>query len=183
MTDLRSAPVPDLRPGEHLRGPEEAPVVIVYADFTCPRCALAQARLSAAPLRVAFRHFALSARHPRGLAVALAAEAAGQQGAFWAMHDSLFADPARLEDPHLWARARTLGLDLERFEADRRAPEPAIPAARVARDLRDGLRAGVAVTPTLFVDGRALPGPPSEALLADLARPRGPGELDPPRPG
>ena len=37
------------------------------------------------------------------------------------MHDALFDDQARLEDPHLWARARRLGLDLARFDADRRS--------------------------------------------------------------
>ncbi len=36
------------------------------------------------------------------------------------MHDALFADQGRLEDPHLWDRAERLGLDLARFDADRR---------------------------------------------------------------
>jgi hypothetical protein len=39
------------------------------------------------------------------------------------MHDLLFSDQGRLEDPHLWERARGLALDLERFDADRRGPE------------------------------------------------------------
>ena len=43
------------------------------------------------------------------------------QGAFWPMHDALFADQGRLEDPHLWARAEALGLDVVRFDADRRS--------------------------------------------------------------
>jgi hypothetical protein len=37
------------------------------------------------------------------------------------MHDALFADPGRLEDPRLWTPAERLGLDVERFEADRRS--------------------------------------------------------------
>ena len=37
------------------------------------------------------------------------------------MHDALFADQGRLEDPLLWTRAGRLGLDVERFEADRRS--------------------------------------------------------------
>jgi 2-hydroxychromene-2-carboxylate isomerase len=63
------------------------------------------------------------------------------------MHDSLFGDQARLEDPHLWRRAETLGLDLERFDSERRGE--AI-QERVKRDFRDGVRAGVVTTPTLF---------------------------------
>ena len=68
-----------------------------------------------------FRHFPVRSSHPRAWPAACAAEAAGLQGRFWEMHDLLFADQARLEDPHLWERARALGLDLERFDADRRS--------------------------------------------------------------
>jgi protein-disulfide isomerase len=71
------------------------------------------------------------------------------------MHDALFADQGRLEDPHLWERARTLGLDLDRFERDRRSAEV---RARVRRDFESGVRAGVVTTPTLFASGQMLAG-------------------------
>jgi protein-disulfide isomerase len=148
MSDLRSAPVPPLRDDDHVRGPAGAPLVVLYADFACPKCALAAHRLRDAPLRVAFRHFALRAKHQRAVPLARAAEAAARQGAFWAMHDALFADQGRLDDPHLWTRCEALGLDLERFEADRRSDEI---AARVGRDVRDALRAGATATPTAYV--------------------------------
>src|SRR4051812_32300779 len=146
--ELRSAPVPPPRADDHVRGPEGAPVVLLYADFTCPKCVLVAHRLRDAPLRVAFRHFALRARHPRALALAHAAEAAGAQDAFWAMHDALYDDPGRIDDPHLWARCRALGLDVDRFETDRRSDDV---ARRVARDVRDALRAGATATPTAYV--------------------------------
>ncbi len=103
MRELTSAPVPPLGEDDHVRGDPGAPLVIVFADFTCPRCAVAAERLQAAPVRTCFRHFALRARHPRALATALAAEAAARQGAFWPFHDALYADQGRLDDPHLWA--------------------------------------------------------------------------------
>jgi 2-hydroxychromene-2-carboxylate isomerase len=71
------------------------------------------------------------------------------------MHDALFADQGRLEDPHLWARAERLGLDVERFDADRRSDAV---LARVKSDFRGGVRAGVVTTPTAFADGRMFPG-------------------------
>jgi protein-disulfide isomerase len=151
--ELGSAAVPPLRADDHVRGPGDAPLVLLYADFTCPRCILLAHRLRDAPLRVAFRHFALRARHPRALALAHAAEAAGAQGAFWAMHDALYADPGRIDDPHLWERCTALGLDVDRFEADRRSDAV---ARRVARDVRDALRGGATATPTAYVsDARA----------------------------
>jgi len=152
--DLTSAPIPPLRSDDHVRGPGDAPLVVFYGDFSCPRCALAAGRLGERSARVAFRHLALRAKHPRALALAHAAEAAAAQGAFWAFHDALYADQGRLDDPHLWARCEALGLDLDRFEADRRAPAA---AARVQRDVREALRAGATGTPALFGSaGRAI---------------------------
>jgi protein-disulfide isomerase len=168
MTDLSSAPVPDVRAEDHVRGRTAAPALFVYGDFACPRCVVAHERLRGEPVRVVFRHFALRAKHPRAVALACAAEAAGAQGAFWAMHDALYADPGRIDDPHVWQRVEDLGLDLARFEADRRSD---LVASRVARDVRDALRAGATATPTLFFDGEAHPGPPDAPLLARLRWP------------
>ena len=111
MTDLRSAPVPGPRPEDHVRGPQGAPLVVVYADFSCPRCAVAWTRLAEHDLRVVFRHFALKAKHPRAVPLALASEAAARQGAFWELHDRLYADQGRQDDPHLWGHVKDLGLD------------------------------------------------------------------------
>jgi predicted DsbA family dithiol-disulfide isomerase len=84
------------------------------------------------------------------------------------MHDALFHDQGRLEDPHLWARAEALGLDVDRFHADARS-EPA--RRRVERDFRSGLRAGVVTTPTLFLpDGTSVAGRPDESVWARLQR-------------
>ena len=147
MTDLRSAPVPPLRDDDHVRGDPGAPVVVFYGDFACPRCAVEALRLRDAGARVAFRHFALKAKNARAVPLALAAEAAARQGAFWAFHDALYEDQGHIDDPHLWARCDALGLDVERFDADRRDP---VIADRVRRDVRDALRAGATTTPTLF---------------------------------
>jgi protein-disulfide isomerase len=167
MTDLGSAPPPALADDDHVRGPAEAPLVIEYADFECHFCAVAHVRLEPIPVRRVFRHFPVRSKHPRAWACACAAEAAARQGRFWELHDALYADQGRLDDPHLWRRARDLGLDLDRFQADRRSEEV---AARVRRDFDSGIRAGVVTTPTLFIDGRAQAGIPDHALLARLAQ-------------
>lgn len=148
-----------------MRGPDGAPVVLVYADFECPFCAALEQRLARLDtVRVCFRHFPVKAKHPRGRPAAHAAEAAHAQGAFWPMHDALFADQGRLEDPHLWARAEQLGLDVERFHADARSEAV---AARVQEQFRTGLRAGVAATPTLFLPGgERVSGRPDEMVRA-----------------
>jgi protein-disulfide isomerase len=136
-------------------------VVIEYADLECPYCAQAQLILKALPVQRVFRHFPVASKHPRARVLAAAAEAAALQDRFWEMHDSLLEDQGHLDDPHLWRRARELGLDLDRFEADRRSDAV---AARVERDFRDGIRAGVTTTPTQFLKGLAHPGVPGASF-------------------
>ena len=142
--------------------------MIVHADFTCPYCALAHARLTELererPIRRVFRHMALKAKHPRAVALGQAAEAAAAQDAFWAFHDAVYADQGRIDDPHLWALAQRLGLDLDRFEHDRRA-EAAV--ARVEMQTREAVLAGAMTTPTFLREGR-----PDDSLYNDLVRTR-----------
>jgi len=165
MSDLRSSPIPEPTAEDHLRGESHLPLVVFYGDFSCPFCALTHERLQTVQVRTIFRHFALKSR-PRALALATAVEAAAAQGAFWEMHDALYEDPAHTEDPDLWRIAERLGLDLDRFQGDRRS-QPVI--ERVGRDLQSGMRGGVAGTPTLFLAGVAYPGPPTQEFLCLLA--------------
>jgi protein-disulfide isomerase len=152
MSELGSAPVPEPGEQDHRRGHDGGRLLIVYADFECPFCAALERRLAGLDMLVVFRHFPVRSSHPRAWAGACAAEAAAAQGRFWEMHDSLFADQGRLEDPHLWQRAQALGLDLERFDAERRGDGV---QDRVKRDFRSGVRAGVVTTPTVFEDAGA----------------------------
>jgi protein-disulfide isomerase len=143
--ELSSAPIPPLGPEDHVRG--EGEPLVVYADLACPRCAADWLEIVARPATIAFRHFPVASKHPRSPALHAAAEAAGVQGAFFAMVDSIYADRAHVDDPHLWQRVERLGLDLDRFETDRRS---AAVVARVRRDFESGIRGGVTATPAIF---------------------------------
>jgi len=164
MSELTSASVPPIGADDHVTG--EGVEAIVYADFGCPYCAAEWARLRELPLRLCFRHFPMASKHPRAPALHAAAEAAGAQGAFWEMCDSLYAGRGRVDDPHLWERAERFGLDLERFRSDSRSDDI---RERVERDFVSGVRAGVGGTPTAFHDGQHLHGDLVEALIG-LAR-------------
>ena len=164
MPDLTSASVPAIGPDDHVAG--DGAEAIVYADFGCPHCASVWARIRELPLRLCFRHFPMASKHPRAPALHAAAEAAGLQEAFWEMCDSLYADRGRVDDPHLWERALRFGLDLDRFNADRRSDAV---RSRVERDFTSGIRAGVAGTPVVFANGDPLHGDVVEGLT-DAAR-------------
>jgi protein-disulfide isomerase len=170
VADLGSAALPGLQDDDHVRGALAAPLLIAYSDLECPFCAVLHSKaaplIETAKVRWAFRHFPLRSAHPRAWAAACAVEAAALQGGFWELHDLLINDQGRLEDPHLWARAGELGLDVERFEVDRRSDAV---LARVKRDFHSGVRAGVVSTPTVFSGGLAHEGAALDKLLAALA--------------
>jgi protein-disulfide isomerase len=154
--DLTSAAVPPVTDEDHALG--EGRELILYLDLACPHCAATWTRLDHSALRVVFRHFPVASKHPRAPAVHAAAEAAALQGgepAFWAFVDSVYRDQGRIDDPHLWERAKALDLDVERFDADRRSSSM---GKRVRRDFEGGIRAGVAGTPAAFVDGYMIKG-------------------------
>lgn len=147
---------PPLGPGDHVDGAADAPLeLVMYGDFQCPYCAAAQSiirrvreRLDGR-LRFAFRHMPLPA-HPDAENAAQASEAAAAQGAFWPMHDELYAGRGRLSVDDLAAHAGAIGLDAERV---RRELADGVHAERVARDERSARAAGVTGTPAFFVNG------------------------------
>jgi protein-disulfide isomerase len=159
VAELTSATVPAVGPEDHVAG--EGPEASVYMDLACPACAAMWPRIRELPLRLNFRHFPMASKHPRSPALHAAAEAAGAQGAFWEMVDSVYADRGRVDDPHLWERAERFGLDRERFDAERRSNAV---AERVRRDFQSGIRAGVAGTPAAFSGGVRLDGEVESAL-------------------
>jgi protein-disulfide isomerase len=101
------------------------------------------------------RHFPIASRRPRSPALHAAAEAVSAQNpdAFWWFVDSIYADLGHQDDPHLWQRVNERGLDLARFELDRRSDEV---TARIRVDFESGIRAGVTGTPALFTPGPSL---------------------------
>jgi protein-disulfide isomerase len=142
---------------DHISGAASAPITLVeYGDYQCPYCGQAypivkalQKRLGKR-LRFVFRNFPLANAHPNAQPAAEAAEAAGAQGKFWEMHDSLYENQTALEDQDLIRYAGELGLDVARFTRELGEHHY---AARVREDFRTGVRSGVNGTPSFFING------------------------------
>jgi protein-disulfide isomerase len=148
----------DVRPTDHARGPEHAPVTIVeYGDFECPNCKQAKPAVEIVlnrypeQVRFVYRHFPLTDVHPHALAAAEAAECAGAQGKFWEMHETLFEHQTHLDRKHLLRYADDLGLDMARVASEL---DDEIYRQRVLEHLAGGERSGVRGTPGFFVNGR-----------------------------
>jgi len=157
--------------GDAFKGDPDAPVVVVeFADFECPACAvhavetqpaIDQALVDTGQIMWVFKHLPLPT-HRQAPAAAAAAECAGDQGRFWEMHGALFATVAEwavdASDATLVDLADSVGLDLAAFEecfAGRAALE------RVLQDLLEA-EGVVGQVPTFVViyggQGRRLAG-------------------------
>jgi formate-nitrite transporter family protein len=149
---------PPLSAEDHIDGPERAELeLVMYGDFQCPYCAAAYPIVRrirdqlAGRLLFGFRHFPLRDIHPDAERAAEAAEAAADQGAFWQMHDRMYESNGALSRDDLIGYTAELGLDSDRVAVELDASAH---AARVRRDVDNGLASGVTGTPSFFVGGR-----------------------------
>jgi protein-disulfide isomerase len=164
---------------DHVRGPEDAHVILEYGDYECPYSRQAYREIQRVEreldgnLRFAFRHYPLTEIHPHALAAARAAEAAARQGRYWDMHETLYHCQNALDDRDLREYAGELGLELARFDSDFRGEAV---LERIRRDVRSGDASGhVSGTPTLFIDGALYEsGYDAATLLSALAQLREP---------
>jgi protein-disulfide isomerase len=142
---------------DHVAGWLDAPVVLVeYGDFECPHCGRAHPIVKEAQKRLGkelalvYRNFPLAEIHPHAPLAAEAAEAAGAQQQFWAMHDTLFEHQDALEQEDFLVYAQAVGLDVTRFARD-------ITGGAYTKKVRDDFRGGVLSdvngTPTFFING------------------------------
>jgi protein-disulfide isomerase len=143
------------------RGPANAAVTIVeYSDFQCPFCARVLPTLKqiedsyGGRVRIVYKHLPLRI-HAEAPGAAAASIAAQEQGKFWEMHDKIFANQRELSDAKYVEWARELGLDVARFDADRKSEAT---KQRVKDEEDEANRLGVTGTPAFFINGRFLSG-------------------------
>jgi protein-disulfide isomerase/cyclophilin family peptidyl-prolyl cis-trans isomerase len=153
---------------DRFRGNKDASTVIVeYGDVQCPACAAFHPALMAAyakisdTVKLVFRHYPLTTIHDKAFVSSVAVEAAGQQDKFWEMLELLYAKQAEWDKtppasitPTLVAYAKTLGLDEAKFSAALVDPKV---VERVTANVKSGDAMKVTGTPTIFLDGRAIP--------------------------
>jgi|SRR5687768_655109 len=146
-----------LLPSDHFKGSSKATVILLeYGDFECHRCVAAFHTLKDAlqwlgnSVCFVFRHFPDIERHSHALSAAQAAEAAGSQGKFWEMHDSLYSHSPDLDDLQLVRYAEQLGMSPDLFKRDMLEHTH---AGKVNDDRAAAAEHGVDGTPAFFING------------------------------
>lgn len=146
-----------IQPQDHVQGIADARLTLVeYGDYECPACGTLFLTIRQlhqqleGHVRIVYRHYPFSGRHPHAQLAAEAAEAAGAQGKFWEMHDLLFEHQNALDQKHLLGYAEQLALDRDIF---RKALKDRTFEQVVRDDFKRGVANGVYGTPGLFVNG------------------------------
>jgi len=153
----------------HVLGNADAPVTIdLYEDFQCPACekwgqnifpSLVRNELAAGTVKIVFHGFAFIGSESTD--AGKAAWAAEQQGRFWDMWATLYANQGLHENGGSFARARLLamaeaiGLDMTRFTADF---DSTAATTAVADGVAAAATANVNSTPTLIINGTTFSG-------------------------
>lgn len=166
----------DLSPSEGTPG---APVVlVVFSDFQCGYCRqfaqeLQQNLLKTYPtqVRLYFKDFPIEQLHPWARPAAIGGRCVFRQNpqAFWAYHDWIFDKQAEITTENLrakvmeWAAAKNLDtLQLGRC-FDNKSTE-----GEINKSIAEAQLLRVTSTPTIFLNGRAMPGAVPWATLKQI---------------
>lgn len=149
---------------QNIKGNSEAETKLVkYSDFQCPACAAFYPVVEEIladhgdSLSFEYKHFPLPI-HNNAQAAALAAEAAGQQGEFFAMHDLIFDNQtewsqAAVPGVFFAQYAEEIGLDMDEFT---RHQNSSILRDKVRDEFAEGREMGITGTPTFFLNGQRM---------------------------
>lgn len=165
---------------DHTRGNPNGMPLVVYADFQCPACANEYRLMSQAwnsirsDVQLIFRHYPLSNAHPHAWTAATYAEAAGLQGKFWEMYDTMFVNQtywsglsATDVEAEFDGYLAQLDLDIDKAHTDMESDEL---IQKIRNDQRGGNRSGVRSTPTLFLNGKLMPIPRSSSEIVTMVK-------------
>ena len=158
------------------KGENDAPVTLLeYSDYHCPFCSrhaktvlpqLLADYVDTGKVRFIMREYPIPNLHPRAVAASEAALCAGEQDAYWGMHDALFANQRSTTDENFREFAAGLDIDVATFsecmDDDRHM-------AQIRTDQAEGQKLGVTGTPS-FVLGRTDPEDSSKVNLTKFIR-------------
>ncbi len=151
---------------KHFTGENAAKVTLQeYGDFQCPVCGTFLPTVKqvkekyAKDIQFQFSHLPLTQLHPNAFAASRAAEAAGEQGKFFEMHDLLYQTQTAWSSSSsaqtiFNGYAQQLGLNVDKFKSDYGSSKVngAINADLAAfKKTKEDLG-----TPTFFLDGKKI---------------------------
>jgi protein-disulfide isomerase len=130
-------------------------ILVEFSDFQCPYCSGAYKTLKEflaghnKEVTLVYKHLPLENIHSEALPAAKAAWAAGKQGRFWEYHDSLFEKQKSLSENLYLKIARSLKLDINKFDNDRTSKEA---SSAIQKDIELAKKLEISGTPFFIMD-------------------------------
>lgn len=166
--------------GDNVYGKKDAKVVVFeYGDFQCPSCGGAFPNVAALKdkykdqIAFVFRNLPLTSIHPNALSAATAAEAAGQQGKFWEMHDALYQNQSEWSGASTTERnsifekyAASAGVNIDTYRQDLLGK---VVTEKIARDRALAKKVNANATPTLYIGSTKV----NDEAVGDLVQGKG----------
>lgn len=162
-----NAPIGKTDQGYYYKGKPDAPVTVVeYSDYQCPFCArfagtteleIDRDYVETGKIKYVFHDYPLR-QHGNAIPAAEATRCAGDQNAFWPMHDMVFANQTQWEKStqaitQFSTYAEQLKLDRATFETCMTSGKY---TAAIAQAQQEGNQVQIPGTPTFIIDGKQL---------------------------
>ena len=147
--------------------------IVEFSDFQCPfslkSFPIIRALAAKYPetVRFVYRDFPLEDIHPEAKLAAQAGYCGQAQNLFWPLHDKLFQNQDKLSRDTIISLAMQAGLNRAQFL---KCLDSAEAKKEVEQDQADGLAAGVAGTPTWFINGYRVAGVIPEDIFEQIVQ-------------
>ena len=154
--------------GDHVFGTTTGKAILIeYGDFQCPACKSAHPNVKELTekykdqMTFIFRNLPLTTMHPNARAGASAAEAAGLQGKYWEMHNTLYEQQnnwgsasAEQRTSYFEGYAKTIGVkNSDTFKTDMDSKRV---ASKINFDMALAKKIDATATPTILLNGKKI---------------------------
>ncbi len=141
--------------------PNAKVTLVEFGDFQCPACGASFPVVEQilqtykGKINFVFRNYPLPI-HPNAMIAAEAAEAAGAQGKYFEMYQTLYANQSEWADSKnpmdsYLKYAKAIGINVDKFKSDVEAKKF---ESKIRKDQADGDSLAVQATPTFFINGQ-----------------------------
>ncbi len=146
-------------------------ILVEFSDFQCPYCFEFYRTLKkfstdhSRQISIVYKHLPIESIHPEALSAAKAAWSAGEQGKFWDYHDALFEQQKNLSEGLYLKIAKSLKLDISKFNHDRISPAA---ASAIQKDINLARKLKISGTPFFIMGTEYVSGAASLSKLEEI---------------
>ncbi len=158
---LTAPPLEELKEGVYIGNPNASVVIVEFGCYACHYTKLVEPTVKKiiekydGQILYVYKDFPLSLSHMNAQRASESAHCALDQGKYWEYREYLFANQDRQLTEELVGYASDLGLNTDEFKNCLNTKKY---QSHIEDNYKEGLEAGITVTPTFFVNDKAIVG-------------------------